>query len=772
MDALASKHLTVSNSYALSTIGRCYYSFLESDQTSLSLKVPAFDSGDQQCYTEYILYSDLLFKLLNKQKAFDFANSALFDVFRYLDARNKSSDFSLPFNKIDNANLRFGQDTVLSPQRFFPVFNVQQISSTLYNEPVFDAFHLFSAVAKHRVINHPVLIDLEKDLTIFVSRSFHTPSKKLLTKAIAGASFRDYEQLDSFFTSLRVLDVSKSIFYKYPYASNISSVFYTELKSSRKFELSFGTRLQYQEIKANEVFLTPSEIYDEAEGDVSKLLGGIEVVETGHSKELFIKLVDLKESWKSIENHFKTPFPAKWLMCVNTTKDVSYWQKQYYLDFPGVQRSLRQDVDEVIKMIYDLDWSSSFLASPLVADAVLPSSALYREATSSFRFRMQESFNAVIDFDDLLNGKATDSEIVVLDPFNVTMLSNMVHLTNRYRIRTIVPDFLYYAHQPFLKYLIARHQYDAVLLGARPRVDTNHETLAAKWKSKKSELLLEIRTKIKKYRSVYLGEQNEEIEAEPPVDFSFDPLLEHEVASLLAERESRSVENNYDILITTENGAELTLKPKTKVLLEERGFLLTTNACVLEKDMRFVPLGDVTANLDRESITNKLSSMPPKALKWRDSLKEKTRSATQVYSLLKNSGLSISLGWFESEWLGTPEGTILLPRGYNDWAIVCGYLNIEDVERAWDCYKCRKNENAMKRAYSSIINYIAPKDAFGVNVDEDVLEHVASLYENHTGILSADSGKDRISNARSIVNGISKNLLLHRVTVIKRLNHE
>src|SRR5690606_38669694 len=134
-------------------------------------------------------------------------------------------------------------------------------------------------------------------------------------------------------------------------------------------------------------------------------------------------------------------------------------------------------------------------------------------------------------------------EIIVLDAFNVTMLSNLAHLTKRYKIKIVVPDFLYHIHQPFLKYHIAKHQFEPSLLGARSIMDDTFALSDADWSKKRRYVLSGIRASLNKYRKSVGVEDDrdtdvdEDIEPDGFSDFVSDPMLEHEVVTLVADRQ-------------------------------------------------------------------------------------------------------------------------------------------------------------------------------------------------------------------------------------------
>jgi hypothetical protein len=666
---------------------------------------------------------------------------------------------------------------LVSPTRFYPVFLTDQLTSGEHNHAIFDAFHLFSAIVRNKVIQRPVLIDLHKELSLLVTRAYKPALQRLLTVATKTSEFKDDKELDDFLTINRNSDITHTLVYKSPYNSSISSVFKSQFSRARQFEIVFGTRLQYFEIRTSEVVLRPFEIVQDTESDVQPLLDSVYVVNTGHLKDLFEKLAALKEAWTGIRNRFKTPFPAKWLMCINTDQDVVWWLARYRKDFPAVQGSLRQQVEEIIRALHQLSWTSLLKHESPTAFVIVPTSNFYSEVVTSFRNHCQGLFQRVIEPADVLQGAVTAEEVIVLDPFNITMLSNLTHLTLRYKFKIIVPDVLYYVHHPYLKYHLARHQVEPALLGLRAVLDTNYKQSQSDWHTTRKRVLATINDHTASYFKsigvVQVDYSVEPEEAEP--DFVADTSLEHEIAEQTSEKEARLIDPEIKQILVTTDGKEYNLPPSARVLFREVGYLLNGSAAVLEPGMQFIPLSEITTDLDRQTLINKLASMPRKARSWKEQLKERTDSGAQVYNVLQKQGLTISRKRFSQNWQENDNdvttGEFHLPGRYQDWAIVCQYLNIDEMERAWDCHRCRANQNAIKRAYAQVLQLLSDNESFGVNTDEDVLERVLAIFQTETGMQDIASTQDRLAHARSVVRSITASLTLHEIRTVKKLTY-
>lgn len=776
LGALASKQVPIANPYSLETVGKWFHAFVQTKEPSLTVRVPSFDEASQTSYIEYIILANLLFKTLNKPRVSQFEGTALFDLFKYLSGK-KNGDLSLPYRTQQKLHVAFGSDTLLSTTRFSPLFRAEQLLAGVHNNAIFDAFHLFSSITKTNLLEWPVLIDLERDLTIFIARAYQLPSQRLLTVTTKTVNFKNDSQLDDYLTAIRGADFTQLIMYKSPYNSTISSVFRTQLGRARHFEVIFNTRLHYFDIKASEVVLRPSEIHAVSESEVQPLLDSVQVVTTDHRKDLYEKLINLKDAWAGFDNRFKTPFPAKWLMCINPDRHVDYWIARYRMDFPAVHDMLLQGVEEIIRELHKLNWPALLKSENARASVIVPNSTLYSEVVTSFRNYCQGLFQRVIDPVELMRGEGITDDIIVLDPFNITMLSNLTHLTKKYKIKIIVPDILYYTHIPYLKYHIARHQFDPAVLGLRSVLDANYKQSETAWHANRKHVLTTIREGSNAYLSS-IGVNKDVVidEREPEVDFIPEGSLEHEISERAGEKEARlKSENVRLILVKTTLGTEYSFNPSTKVLFRDLGYLLTGSAALLEPGMQFIPLGEITTDLDRQTLVNKLASMPQQALSWKEQLKERSTSVTHLYNLLQKQGLSISLNRFSQNWQENDynqlTGEFHLPRSYKDWTIVCQYLNIVEIERAWDCHRCRANQNAIKRAYTQILQLLSDYETFGVNTDDHILEQVTAIFQAETGMSDVDPDQERLAHARSVVRSITANLALHEISTVKQISN-
>jgi hypothetical protein len=54
MDALASKQITIANPYAFEIIGRWFFKFLGTTESSVTVRVPAIEEGSQIACLEYL----------------------------------------------------------------------------------------------------------------------------------------------------------------------------------------------------------------------------------------------------------------------------------------------------------------------------------------------------------------------------------------------------------------------------------------------------------------------------------------------------------------------------------------------------------------------------------------------------------------------------------------------------------------------------------------------------------------------------------------------
>lgn len=773
LGALDSRQIKYEPKQILQIVGEWFYKFLNSKEERLSLKVPYFSEDLIGPVVEYLTYLDLLTKLLQSQRPLQFEGTALFDFFRY-NHNDKSSDCYLRFDRSQNSTLFFGEDTIVSQNRLLPVFKYEQLNAN-FNNAIDDAFHLFTSLASSKIVNRPILIDVQSNLSLWISKSLNFGSSKLLSSSISSVSIKNDDELGNALDELESRDIKRTIICKYPFHSNIDSRIYSEFKGrSKQFEVTFKTRLYYDEISKDDIVLVVDELGEFRNESIFNYLRSFKVVATSHSAELYLELQDLKSEWRSSNfNRYKNPFPAKWFMCIHQKEELLFWKNQYQLDFPEIKGILLSRVLKIIELLYELNWSEKYLQANKSTVVMISRSNLFREVLDSFKTQLSAKFQTVEYLEEAMPLQAgLKNEVIILDSFNTLLLSNIGRSVKEANLNVVTPDFLYYNHQPFVKYHIAKYQYEALINGSRSLFDQSHSQNLKYWTEQRAKLLKEIVQELNSYRKNYL----QPVIAEPrDGDLALEEnedsiLLEEEVIDLISERERSltDVKSSADITVKTDEGNEFILKPNSKVLIEEKGYILNTRASVLKAGMYFLPLSEVSRIVVESKLEEKMASIPKNALSWKQSLYSRHQVQSNLFRSLENQGLSITERTFNNDWLNQKfdsNDEFHLPRSFRDWKIVCDYLKIDEVAEAWRFHKCHGDLRSLKRAYSELIVYLNDESNYGFNVDTKVLEKVAEIFELNTGI--KEDPLERLQIAKSVIIEITKRFDLQKIVHVK-----
>lgn len=762
----------------LRVLGHAFLKFLTADKKRLAINLPIYDQYLVQPIADYLLNIDLLFKAVCAPKVSNFFGTSIFDVFSDESSSRDPRAF-LSFSRVADNTIFFDGGIIISKERFFPLFKTNQILKADFSNEIDEAFFLFSKIAKAGIISHPVLFDLENDLSLFVSKSEVLASKKLSTHEIVDNKMESEDVLDECLDRLSALDITKVIALKYPYHSNIDSRIFAEFRHAKLFELYLRTRFSFSEIGESDIYFLRREIENKPDLKIDECTKNYKICVTNHDQPLYKNLAELKQAWQTLNlSPFRYPFPAKWLMCIHRGEPLKFWKALYESDFPAIKGSLLGNVQKVIDQIYEINWIDKFITVDQDAIAVSRTSHLFPTAFDSFNDYIRPKFKKVFIYEDRVPFMAfRGKRVVVLDPLNKILISNISHLLDECDVRIVVPDFIYFT-SPLVKYHSIACQYEALLQGSRSWFDKNYSKNQEKWSEQKRALLSNILKDKKKYDKTYAAVEYDDnveeliTENDVPLD-----LIEPEVVDILVAKERQILpDTNTQLLITTDQGNNFSLKQNSQVLLEENGYVIQTKAAIINEGTNFLPLSEVSKIVQRSALIDKLASMPTSALNWKARMFEKNGQHRDLYTSLQELGLSIQRSTFEKDYLREEKilnaRSLNLPRAKNDWRIVCEFLNIKEANEAWRYHKCREDINSLKRAYTQIIRYLSESNSFGNNADSSVLECVMDIFEKETGVVENEGQEERLVTAKSIIRDISKKLILQQAISIKRIENE
>jgi len=150
----------------LRVIGEWYYRFLHSEKDELNLILPAFDLDFTGIAYKYVRFLTLIHILSLKKTLLNFDNMCLFDVFNYSSNNGACSNYLLDYKSSKNQIASWSNGTISQLNKFLPVFNKDQIDSKEHLEAILNSFPVFKLIRKQSLINSPVLIDLDEDITL------------------------------------------------------------------------------------------------------------------------------------------------------------------------------------------------------------------------------------------------------------------------------------------------------------------------------------------------------------------------------------------------------------------------------------------------------------------------------------------------------------------------------------------------------------------------------------------------------------------------------
>jgi len=766
-------HFVPEQEQLLSLVGNWYHQWLGSGISELVLKVPYYKKDIIRSLVEYQYWLDLLIRTAASGPATDIAGHGLFDILTYKTAdryQRKNNDFLIEHWRSDIRTHRFGKDICLSTDRFLPLFDIEKVGRR--NELLADVFDIMMVLGRHNLIPYAVKFDLEQDLTLLIKQTRQDLEEKAFARTLVTEDFRnDNDKRDDVLDALLETDLRRCIVFTYPYHVNISESVINEFRGRSKiFRVALSNRFAHGEIEAHELILTRSEIGLGEETDVTKVIDRFSVITTYCDPELITGIRTLKYEWnKSKFNTFSNPFPVKWLLCIHQGLPIAFWKERFKKDYQEVTGQLLKDALDIIQRVYELNWVDNFLPSDDQGTLVLPRSMMHSEVILSLKEQLIKRFRQVVLNDEIERVLAEGGRVHLMDPFNIVLLNNIVLGDDQERFQIIVPDFLFYTYQPFVRYLTLKYYFDAFMGGARARLDPLYTHRSENWTALSETVLSSSRKALKQFNSTISVNDDEEL-PEEQTEMTID-LLPAELIERAAARErvafDRHLPNHIDI---STDKQRFSLRPNAPVLVNQNGSLIKTIAAVLDEGDLFVPLDEVIKNIDQKKMIDKMVTLSEKARNWHQGLRALEAYDTAIFDGLKSDGLSISKQTFDKDYLSINEtaGELHMPRAKKDWMIICDRLLITDSLMAWNAVKCREDMNSLKATYSRIIELMIATSSFGINVSDSVLDRVTEML----ALLpeSSLSVKENKKDAIALITEICDKITLEKIEQINDIN--
>ena len=752
-------------------VGKWYYNFLQSpDEKFITLHVPKFEEESINIAYNYVRLFSLTYRLINRPALTVYENTCLFNVFDY---NKKKADFfnntksTIDFVKQEGEILYWTDNVIISKNRFIPVFIKEQIEKPNWDY-IYNTFKLFKIIETKGLINHPVLINFREDLCLSLSTGEHITAEEFVQFKTMNWDPKIYthEDVIKIEDELLTQDFTHQVSVKYPYHKNIHS--YLLDIGKKRMGIVFNSRFYYQKIDEADIYLLPKEI-QENEPVFEDFFSKIKILDTNHSCELFKALSEFNVAWRAYEfNKFTTPFPKYWFLFINQSISKEEWYEMFKKDYPDVSvRPIISAVKVIIDLIHELNWSKLFIEGINNPIILLP------EIRGLKKKKLEKSLNSFKNYllsnnsrtvfvennDDYKYSKYNN--LIVLDGINIINLINIFQQNND--LQVIIPDFLYFNYQPWIKYQLLNYQFDALLNPKRELLDQNFIINKEVYTNQRSELIKGIKSDIIKYcRKYNVEEENVVIEENLSTNEDIVFRNEEELEISLATKEKAT---ETELQIETTDGKVFKLKSSNQVLLQ-RTSIISCPASYLVSGDSFISMNEINSVVDKDAIVNKLSLIPETVIDFQIQLGKNQN----VYGKLVMLGIDYKdEKRFKKMYILEQKGDFILPKKKYNWKIICEYLGIDnnDKNQAWISHYGRKHINEIKAIYKNILNLCIEDNYLSEAENPELINKIAKLLDEKKKIFEEGEGANSFELAKSIISAIINELSFHQVKEIK-----
>lgn len=754
----------------LKVIGKWYYNFLKSPDDKLTLHVPKYEEESINIDYNYIRLFSLTYRLINRPELTAFENTCLFNVFDFNKRMHhflNNAKSTIDFVKQEGEILYWSDNVLISKDRFIPVFIKEQIENSNWND-IYNTFMLFKIIETKSLINHPVLINLREDLCLSLSTGEQIIANEFVQFKTMNWDPRLYTQEDAIEIEDELLsqDFTHQVSVKYPYHKNIHS--YLLDVGKKRMGLVFNSRFYYQNIVDTDIYLLPKEIH-ENEILFEDFFSKFKILDTSHSLPLFKALSEFRIAWRAYEfNKFTTPFPKYWFLFINQSIPKDEWFEMFKTDYPDVsERPIISSVQVIIDLIHDLNWSKLFIEGVKNPIILLP------EIRGVKKKKLEKLLNSFKNYLLSNNSKTVFVEnnddyeyseyknLLILDGFNIINLIN--NFQKNVDLQIIIPDFLYFNYNPWIKYQLLNYQFDALLNPKRESLDQNFIINKEIFTNQKSELIKGIKSDIIKYCKKYNVEE-EIVVIEENLSINEDIVFrnEEELEIILATKEKAT---ETELQIETTDGNVFILKSSSQVLLQRTSVISCRSSYLVPGDS-FITMNEINSVIDKDVIIDKLSRIPNTVIDFQIELGKDQN----VYGKLAKLGIDYKdEKWFKKMYLLDDKGEFILPKKKANWKIICEYLGIDNTDRnqAWIAHYGRTHINEIKGIYKHIFNLCIDGDYLSEAENPELINKIAAFLEEKKEIFEEGEGANTMDLAKSIISAIINELSFHQVKEIK-----
>lgn len=752
---------------ALFTIGENYYNFDKGKEPRICLQVPSYSRETLTTVVDYLVKIDFLLKLLQQGVIDNFEGKSLFNIFAFDPAHlSKTKKRLLNFQKANSNQVFFEGATVRARDRFLPVFVTEQLSDRVTNEITYKSFNFFDAIVNNGMLRHATEIDLKNSITLILEGGKALPKTTLKTLILSQHSVSS--DLQTSIKELKSLNISNVITVRYPYSQRVDSRIYRVLGHQvKRFDLCLRERMFFGDLQSHDLILTQAELNREESFDAKTLLASFQIIDTDHPARIDEIFAELRSLWVTEGfNPYKTPFPTKWLMCINTRRKLEWWVAQYKIDFPSVKGSILSLVTELIGLLYEQNWWSGQENELRGSNVVIPNSNTFPVVVNVL-FQYLSDYATSVQFSDDSKIYKFPESLRCYDALNLNFILNCDSQIRKAKIQFFIPDFFLLRVRPFFLVKIWDKMIEARFGGARVFQVTSP---SGPDQAERTILLQHIAIQLRRYNKRFANNVVED-DVDQLLSESDAELTDSEVSEIVAER-YEAVGDDRDLVITANDNTEFKLKSGSRVLVDEMGRMVTTVAGVMSEGSRFFPVSLLSQHINAAHLANKMSTVPASAIGWTKELHDQQQLVPSLFQHLKARGLSILETTFNHSYTTVKAEEFFLPRRYSDWQLICDFLQIKQVAEAWNSYKCRKDLNQLRKVYVEVIEILFDRGILGVNVDDETIEKISmvmdQINEGHENL------NDRHKYARQLVMEITSKIELKTVKAIVKItqSHE
>ena len=740
------------NNDELEMIGSWYFCFLKSEEEKFSLYLPNYSNELLRLAYNYIRAFTIVFNLLKEKELTDFESACLFDIFNH-SSKTPMHELTLDYIKQNEGLILWGEDTLTKLDTFLPVFEKEEVLR--FNKPktIINTFELYKSIRNSGIIDFPLHIDIEEKTLVFnnldnVSNDFISENLLLVDNALDDDSASELEE------ELINQKLHHSLIVKYPYSKKPHPYLIDTAK--KKFKLVFNNRFAYNDILENDIFLLKDE---------TKLKSNLEynVINTDHNKELYDLFKSFKGQWIDLGfNKFTTPFPKYWLLFLNDSLTKEQWLNQFKKDFPAVaEKPIIKIVEQIIEELLKLNWIEKVITDS--TKILFPKLKSYRKKRLEFVFnsfkKYVNSLNSSVEFIDEFDFKDSEN-IIVLDSFNKIDLVNKSQISESNKVNVVVPDYLYYGYNPWIKLHLHDFHFSPILLGLREVLDDNYDNNKSVIENLRIDIIKEIKSDLKNYRNLY-KEIEEDIQEENPNDEDIEYTNDEEIEIFNSETKPFN-----DMIIIND---KITISSNENILLQ-RDSLIYIKASALKVGDYILRNSDISELYKSSDLYDKLVDIPKDVLLFQKQLYKNNN----IYKILKNKGISYQhQNYFDQTYAleSVDEKSFRIPRRKKDWEIICEFLNINqsDQQLSFIAYYGRTMQNELKQMYMSIIELLIENNWIGTIKDPVIISAVSKIVEQNNNIFNTKESYEVEEITQSIISTILSQL---KFTEIKTIRNE